>query len=84
MEDLQQRLKALEHKHSGPRRCSLGRIMADMEQDVIEVLERLLSNPLVSTRSIYLELTSDGYKIERSTITHHRNGRCVCTHKETE
>lgn len=84
MDSLQKRLEALESKHSGPRSCSLGRAMNEMDEETVSILNRLLRNSKISTRSISIELQNDGYKIDRSTVSHHRNGHCVCDQGEAK
>lgn len=84
MDDLQNRLAALENKHSGPRRCSMGKILASLPPETAEILERLLANKQVATRAIFQELVTDGYKIDRATVAHHRSGRCACIIEEKQ
>jgi hypothetical protein len=74
--DLLNRLKAI--STDAPKPCSLGQIIAGLDAETAEALQRVLANQKVSIRSIHSSLNAEGYKVDRQTISEHRNGYCRC------
>lgn len=82
MSELAERLAELEAKSISVGKCSMAKIIGSLDDPSKTILERLLQNDMVSTRSIAIELQAAGYRIDRQTVTAHRTGRCVCRKDE--
>lgn len=83
MDGLAERLAELEAKSLSLGKCALAKLMHGLDAESQAILDRLLRNELVSTRSITIELASAGLKIDRHSVTAHRTGRCVCRKDES-
>lgn len=57
--------------------CSVSKIIAELDDETAQLLNRVLDGA-ASTRSIWDALRNEGYKIDRTTLQMHRNGRCIC------
>lgn len=62
-------------------KCSLGVLIDDLPEEDRRALANALESK-ASNRGIHEALRSEGFKIDRQTITLHRKGFCRC--KETE
>lgn len=60
------------------RQCSFGRMLDSLPPELRGLVERLMSNPDISTRKIHLALASAGASIGRDVIGDHREKRCIC------
>lgn len=60
-----------------PTFCTLGNIIHGLDSDDKDALLSALNSP-ASTRAITEVLKTEGYKIDRQTITLHRKGFCRC------
>ena len=61
--------------------CTLGKIINELPREDSEALINALSSG-ASTRAIFDVLKTEGYKIDRQTVTLHRKGFCRCTEAE--
>ncbi len=84
MDELKQRLLGLERKAKIDEGfCVVGRLMSDLDDETRGVLERVLKSS-ASTRSIWLELRATGFSVDRSLVTQHRQGKCLCPKGDPE
>lgn len=72
------KLNSLDHEASKTDPCTMGQIIAGLDSESAKVLQRLVFNPKVSVRKIYELLKEENFRIERTTISNHRNGYCRC------
>lgn len=61
--------------------CTVGVILASLEEEDSKALQSALTSQ-ASTRGIHEALKSEGFKIDRQTVSLHRKGFCRC--KEAE
>lgn len=57
--------------------CSVGLLLFELTEDDRKALQSALTSP-ASTRSIYDALRTEGFRIDRQSLTLHRKGFCRC------
>jgi|DEB19_MinimDraft_3_1074340.scaffolds.fasta_scaffold00387_6 predicted transcriptional regulator len=62
---------------SHPLYCTLGKILDELPKEDKDALTSALVSH-ASTRSITEVLRTEGYKVDRQTVTLHRKGFCRC------
>lgn len=59
------------------KQCPVSRLMDTLPQNDAEALETALNGRL-SIREIHTALQQEGFRIARESLSHHRNGYCLC------
>jgi hypothetical protein len=78
---LENKLNSLKQIRDLNNVCTVGGIINELPEVEKKALVSALSSK-ASTRGIYDALKSEGFKIDRQTITLHRKGYCRCKEQE--
>ncbi len=63
--------------------CPVARLLMKIDQEegsaMTKKVKAVLNEPVYSAERLAMVLRSNGYRIAKGSITHHRNGGCTCT-----
>lgn len=75
---LRERLQGLEQRIASPSTCSVGQFIASQDEETQKILLRLLDDTFISTRQLYMELSSEEGHPDRAILADHRKKKCRC------